>query len=371
MDFFNVVRYSADKDPYRCLYLPLSEKAYPPLVYLLVYPFSKLFDYIGKTPGAARSTQYGLMSITVFLSFSSSALACLLYEMKKGGRVIRFLTVFALFASGISLFSLERGNLIYIAVINLAFFIMGYHSSKAVIRELSYVALAIAAAFKIYPALFGLLLLYERRYKDTARLALYGVITTFLPFLYFKGGFSNISLMVQNAKANSTAYLFNGRFDFVTQAIILGFSNETAVLVGQAAFVLIALAILTAWCLNKPWKTVMLLTCVIVALPVHSGYYCGLYFFIPAVMFLNEKRHSLKEWAILVMIILIFNPYQIAFHGTIVTSQLASLSVIAIYLLLLIEAMIALIRKIILYIGKRKGTGKLGGPSRRTISENT
>lgn len=43
---------------------------------------------------------------------------------------------------------------------------------------------SLAAGFKLYPALFGLLWIKERKYKDTLRLLLDGVLA-FLPPLSF------------------------------------------------------------------------------------------------------------------------------------------------------------------------------------------
>ena len=46
---------------------------------------------------------------------------------------------------------------------------------------------SLAAGFKLYSALFGLLWIKERKYKDTLRLLLYGVLAFFAPFVFFGG----------------------------------------------------------------------------------------------------------------------------------------------------------------------------------------
>lgn len=86
--------------------------------------------------------------------------------------------------SSISLFSFERGNIIYLAVINSIFFLVNYQSENKIIREMSFIALAIAAALKGFPALLGILLLYDKRHKEAIRLIVHGVIFSFLPFCF-------------------------------------------------------------------------------------------------------------------------------------------------------------------------------------------
>ena len=75
--------------------------------------------------------------------------------MKKGKPVTKWLMTLALAFSGIALFSYERGNVIYLAVIGMVCFIEHYQSENKVLREWAFIALAFAAAIKGYPAIFG------------------------------------------------------------------------------------------------------------------------------------------------------------------------------------------------------------------------
>lgn len=347
MDFFNVNKYISSRDPYNSTYFPMSEKAYPPLTYLLLYPFSKFFDYINLSPGAARDSQLGIMSLLIFIVFSCSVLAVLLYEFTKGSKSVRFFTVLALFASGVSLFSLERGNIIYLSVICLLFFVMFYKSENKMLRELSYIALAISVALKVYPIIFASLILYEKRYKDIFKIGIYCIISFFLPFLYFKGGFNNIPIMIRNVGENTQAYMFSGyqyRFGLVSDSILFGLSNQTSLLFAKISVVILILAFLTTWSHKKYWKTVLCFTCALLSTPVNSGYYCGLYFFIPVVLFLNEKEHSLSDWYYLILMILVLNPYQITYHQLPLTTSISNLSVLLIYFTLCAESFIYSIR---------------------------
>ena len=73
-----------------------------------------------------------------------------LFQMKKGKPVTKWLMTLALAFSGIALFSYERGNVIYLAVIGMVCFIEHYQSENKVLREWAFIALAFAAAIKGY-----------------------------------------------------------------------------------------------------------------------------------------------------------------------------------------------------------------------------
>ena len=99
------------------------------------------------------------------------------------------------------LFALERGNIIIFAFLFSLFFFCGKDAKNRNIREVSFISLAVAVNLKLYPAVFGLFLLYEKRWKDATRCILYGTLI----FL--------VSLVMLPEK-NSVFYLTNGVFQF-------------------------------------------------------------------------------------------------------------------------------------------------------------
>jgi hypothetical protein len=56
------------------------------------------------------------------------------------------------------------------------------------VRETALFLFAIAAALKLYPAVFGILYLVKKRYKEAGRLIIYGFLFFFVPFVFFQGG---------------------------------------------------------------------------------------------------------------------------------------------------------------------------------------
>ena len=93
--------------------------------------------------------------------------------------------------------AIERGNMSLLVLILLMYAMALKDSTKIWERETALLLFAMAAALKLYPAVFGLLYLISKRYKEAVRLViygallfthqLYGVLFFFLPFVFFQG----------------------------------------------------------------------------------------------------------------------------------------------------------------------------------------
>lgn len=86
MDYFNTLSYIADRNPYdENGYGSIENKNYLPMPYMLLYPFSRLDDYVNETPAKLRIKQVPIISCFVYLMVSFGILFYLLYEGKSGG----------------------------------------------------------------------------------------------------------------------------------------------------------------------------------------------------------------------------------------------------------------------------------------------
>lgn len=344
MDFFNVLKYISTKNPYTYTdFMGLGEKAYPPLAYLILYPFSRLYDYVNNPSYDARSTQFGIMSVVFFLGVCVFFLTFLYSYHIKGSAPTKILTTMSFFLSGIFLYSLERANIIFISVLFLGVFLLWYKSENPVLREMAYIALAFAAALKVYPALFGILIIKDKRWFASIRTLIYGAAAFFFPFFFFKGGLSNIGQLLANVTENTRIY------QFLTPAFKLGWlpfflctHADTANYQSWVTFgnVLMVSSIVLCFFLKSQWKTAALLACVIIASPANSAYYCGLYLIVPIILFLNEKEHNCFSLIYMLLFILFLNPYQIINNDINITIILANYSLLCLYLLLFVEAIV-------------------------------
>lgn len=342
MDFFNTLNYTANRNPYQDGYGGLVNRNYLPLAYLILYPFSKLGDFIHELPKEIRPEQAAMIGCFVFLLLSFGMFFYLMYEGKSGKRIEKLLTTLACACSGLILYNIDRANTIVLAVAFLWLFLLFYKDENVLYRHLALIGLAISTALKVYPVIFGVLLIYEKRWKEAAWAIAYGMIAVFLPFLFFKEGFAAIPQLLYNVQLNSKKY-YGGSFSIVTNHIFdttkimsIGFHIAKVLMVGVTAF---------AWTQKTFWKQILLLTCALLLSPTHSGYYCGLYLFIPLIFFLNEEEHNKLDWGYLVLFILAVSPLQFRitlpktpwFRTQFDNFMLQNMAVIAIYLCLIAE----------------------------------
>ena len=318
-DFYNVAKYSVSPNPYVSEVNPASEKGYLPLSYVIMRLFSNTADYqnLGSFEAGLSFISLAISSFAIFLICAIFFLQ--LYEQKSGTKGIKFGVAIMIILSGAFIRAFERGNLIMLALVCVLFFIMNYKSENKAIKELALIALAVSAALKGYPAILGILLVYEKRWKEIARLILYGLIFIFVPFLFIEGGFSNIPILLENMKLNTQVYghaiegwRFGLRYLLVT---ILNpeLNNRIYDIAKVVTYGLFILTLIVAPFMKTKWKKYALLLLPIILLPDNSGGYCILYTIPFFIMFLNEEQHDKRDVIFLVMFILIFNPYQIPF----------------------------------------------------------
>jgi hypothetical protein len=321
-DFFNLLRYIGDRDPY---YNDLSG-CYFPLSYMILYPFSKLDNFGTMTLEEAWNSQMGLISVYFFIGFSIFMLLMSLNLIRKKFIVPSYILVcFAL--SYIFFFSIERGNTIVLAAAFVGFFIYFYDSENKNERVLAAVSLALAVTLKVYPVLFGFLYFEKKQYREIFLSAIITILLVFLPFLFFKRGFANLPKMVANmiqleASASSDFFIFSTKFS--PRALIVSIMrflkfpvemifylyNFIRIVIFLMSFVSIAFSCL----IRDKWIKICLLSIAVIFFPAVSSLYCGLYLFPMIIIFFSAlKKHSkLFNIFSLIVFIVFLNPYQIA-----------------------------------------------------------
>jgi hypothetical protein len=346
-DFFNVAKYSADRNPY--FSQPLDEKGYLPLSYMIMYGFSRMADYQHLGAFEAGLSKISLATSSFFVFFSGAIFFLLLYIQKSGTKIIKFCIAAMILLSAPFIRSFERGNLILLAVVLVMFFLMNYKSHNKIFRQLSFIALAIAIALKAYPALLGILLLYEKRWCDIAYLALYTLAFVFLPFLFIEGGFANIPQLFANIKLNSEHYShLVESWRFGLRYIIVFFTpsdSYNGIYDGFKimTYILAVISLVVAPFFKTKWKKYALLLTLIIMVPDNSGCYSILYMIPFFIMFLNERAHDKRDIIFLILFILIFNPFQIEF----ITGYLPNLCLSIIWIWLIVEGVISFVNKIL------------------------
>lgn len=292
MDFYNSLYHTWEWAPYErgCIY--------PPFTYLIYGILRKLIP--GRTVMAGslaiRDSQTGQMAFMWYSLAAIVLLALLVYKNKKGRLREKCFCVVALLFSSPFLYTLERGNIVILTLVFLLFYLFYYDADNRVLRELALIALAMAVSTKIYPAVFGLLLLRDRRYKEAVRCVIYGILVFVLPFLFF-GGFGNIMVLFQNIFRTSDefaklgyGYKVNITNTLGALADLMHIRSEGALkLIRYSPYVLLLLAAVGAYFVKERWKAVGILAALLAVIPNFSYIYTMIFLTLPLLLFLDKE----------------------------------------------------------------------------------
>lgn len=196
-DFFNVMRYIAERDPYNNTINGVQEKLYLPLSYMLLYPFTYLVDYTQLSLEDCWINTTCLVSYACFTILSLILWALSIVKLLDKYKIPRSYTLLLIFTS-IFFYSIERGNLIVIAAALVNFYICYYDSNDKIKKSFALICISIASVLKIFPAALILLTIRRKEYKFFITYVIVSALLSFLPFLFFKGGFDNFALMIRN-----------------------------------------------------------------------------------------------------------------------------------------------------------------------------
>lgn len=342
MDFFNSIRDGGSDNVY-------SERnnIYPPLCVLIFRIFSKLIDpELVSTHFKQRTRlQADQICMIIYILF---ALICIMSmirliesyaNMKTQGKMKTQAAVisFAMIICYPVMFCLERGNILILSVILAMFFIFFKDSENKIIRELSYLALAFSAAIKLYPAIFGLSLIIEKKYKEAARLMVYGILVVGLPIVFFldefradpasiAAGFAPLlkigtGVTVDAESTSIFAKLIKNLLNFaVNKKSSLNFSsvsvqNFVFMAKGDPTVAKIicavteAIAAICAFRTKSEWKKAFLLCYLMLNIPSASNSYALSFLLIPFCIFLfGTSTYEKKDWIHLGLFALLLTP---------------------------------------------------------------
>jgi len=347
-DFFNIQRFLVDGDPY----FNELNGIYFPLAYLLLMPFTPLCDYANMSLEDCWNTNFAVFSALFFLLLSLFLFFDSLYRLnnKKGWRT--FNTILLLFTS-IFLFSTERGNEIFIAAAGVNYFLAYYDTEDRWKRWFGLFCLCFAAVLKVYPVLFGILLLQDKRYKDIAFCIVTGLLLTFVPFLFFKHGLANVPRMIENYYTYTALYLTpSTEYKFgihalgngilfavnylnpgtIADSVVRGMAVTTKILTALLTLVSLILAFLE----KRRWLQIGLIAMVIMMYPSHSIFYCGLYLIPMMMLFLSKEECTKTDYVIGILLCLIMNPIQIVVPPITLTPILANIFTIVLWILFIV-----------------------------------
>ncbi len=331
MDFFNVNVFLENMDPYiEC------GSSYPPFVLVMAKAFNYL-TYCLAGGRFARATVAGVLAFILFLATSVVPTYFLLRKVFKDrgfSTLAANLTFIAFLCTAPFLYAFARGNFIFYSLLFSVIFFVYYKHDSFIVRELSYISLAISVGTKLYPAVFALILIREKRWGDFGRVVLYCACLVFLPFLMFEGGYiANVLQFITNLNIFSTQPF---RFEYwggvYTNFYSYGVSIQNFVRILFCKFTgtsmlecpdnvniiaicitlaFMAILVFASMVTSKKWKHVCAMALVSILFPDPSYVYSMIFLFIPITMFfLDRDKKTVGDLMYLILFVLMLSPVQ-------------------------------------------------------------
>lgn len=347
MDWFNTVYYAVGRIPYS--WGVAEDRNYLPIIYMILYPFTKLYPYDisegmeGSGRYDARYEQLPMVGAVVFIVASYLFLFYVLYRSCRKSEGFRLVLLCVLFLSGVSFNSIERMN---IQVLTSAFlFAYVYLCDRDELPGsfrtfLGLLCLAFAAVFKLFPAIFGILLLYKKRWREAVAVVLLGVTLTLLPFAWVDAPFLDSVKAYMSGTSQHSSYMAIADFGFSTPMIRELLGGVSVDIMQVFACIMLVLSIAGSYFVGSGWKRIALLSLPLILTSGQSGYYCLMFMFLPIVMFFNEE-HCRADLFYIVIFVIILSPLQRTAYvnGTAVSAKgVINIALIILNIELVIEA---------------------------------
>jgi len=295
------------------------------------YPFLNFLGFIF----SLMPLPYAILTFTLIVT-GFMIVACL-YCLKIKGQPTNWTNVFILSLLTFPfLFDIDRGNFDGIIFIFLTIFMFFFTKEKFI---LSAIFLSFAIAMKPFPAVFLLLFIAERKFKETLLAIISTAFVSLIPLLSFQGGLlANLSAALSISKfpdaIGRSGYFESNIFVFHSLSMFAMFKAyfiETGIIqrVDMAAFsslyvkgVMLAFILIGLYVIfleKELWKRVAVLSIVMVIFPQISGNYRLLYMFVPLFLFLIKKTTSKSDYFYTVLLGLLLIPKNYYFLPHIIT----------------------------------------------------
>lgn len=239
----------------------------------------------------------------------------LLCSFKIGEGLENKLLAAGLLLSGPLVFTIERGNIIILAFLFLLLFIRLYDSENKYLRIIAYLSLALSASIKIYPALFGILILERKRYKEAGIAVLLGILIFVLPFFAFDG-IQSIKDMLNGIFMSSSAVLSDWgtgyNVSFINFIRILGKLRGVKITEIPVIFNIVSIVycLLLYFFSNQNWQKLFAASLLCIWIPAFSFTYMLIIFMIPFIFYLKEEKniHTCLSYIYGILFIVILIP---------------------------------------------------------------
>lgn len=349
-DFWHTNHIAHENSPY---YGDMS--SYPPLVHLIALFFASFCDYTDGYESVYMSGLGAQLSLALFYLVFAAAFAWLEFCVLSKHKIplpMQIAFVIASFFTVGMIYEYERGNYIIYSLLAALFFFAYYDDRRRVLRECACVMLGVAAGIKLYPALFALILLKERRFFAFFRCVAYSLLFLFVPFLFLDRGLSNVSQFLRwmgafTAEEVGVGYNYSiANFVGILSALLRGapVAEVDQGTYGACAFVALGACLLSGLFVNKSYKTFLASALVMLLFPDPSYVYAGIFLSIPLLGFLISERKDAWDIPYLILLALAVMPVYLgavdSSHSLYVNQLVSSFAMAAMVPLLTVDAIV-------------------------------
>ncbi len=192
MDHFNSIFVTADRTPYTQHHI-----TYPPLAAMIYYLFFLFLDkgtaevflekYPDVSPFSLRTNTSQMVPYMLYVILCAVLITCLLQKNLKVSPRKKTAATIGIFLSVGFLSILDRGNNVLLVAVLLLYYVFYYNSDRKFLSETALIALALATGIKLYPVIFGVLLIRRHKIAQGFRAVGYILLSLVLPFFFFEG----------------------------------------------------------------------------------------------------------------------------------------------------------------------------------------
>lgn len=303
---------------------------FPPFIYLFYHLMGVLIPQ--------TDSEYAILLLYVVTTAVLYAIFGFVFSkaLKKNNDTSVFAALILLCLSTTSVFGIiERANIVFLVSILLIVSCMWRNSKNKIKREAALLCIAAAAAIKIYPAVFGLIYICEKRYKEAVKLIIYGILFFFVPFA-FTGGINGFVQFLNNQKNVHETWGHLSKISIYSLSKMFGVPNNSAIII-SAVFALTA--VIMFFLAKKNWQKYFALVFIMVMCPMWSGQYTICLFFLPFVEFIREENNNINIINVLstVMFSLFLSSSIIDRYTTVIKN---SLGILILFILILFQIII-------------------------------
>ena len=298
----SIIRIYAEHDLYGTNYPPIAVLMFKVLNYLL--------------PRNGELTKYASNYITtviiIMLVYSLFALQRKIYNSS-------ILLALSLVLSGPMLFALQRFNVTIIAFILTLVYVVYIESSSRKDRIIAIVSLIIAANIKLYPAVFGFMLIKRKRWKEAVG-CIAGGIGLFITPAICLGIFNKKNPLVYMFHLSSGVTSFSNLYWDTTMSIqgivartfrFIGIENLNVIDISGRIFlvVYIIISLIVAYRSSKKYDELMQYALMCVFVPKVSSWYVLIYLLIPLLFLLSDNKWTVFDIAYYIVYVFLLCPY--------------------------------------------------------------